>query len=373
MPNVLAAMRVLGREHHLALCRSTKWQAMMKSRWCGELLDIRDPRLDLEGFVTDLESLSSSFDVMLPFGHVATVAASQYRDRLHLPMPTPDYGILRYGHDKALTMRVCGELGIPHPRTWPADHVPTRYPVVVKARKASGVARGVRYAQDPEELARSIREISSQRNIGTISEYNDPIIQEYVPGEIHDCVGIYQNGEPKAVMTQRRIETVPISGGPGAYNQTTREPDLLSLTTGLLDEIGWHGPFQAEWKLDPEGRYKLLELNPKMWGTMELAMRAGVDVPGMALQISLGEEVEPLQGYRVGVKQVWSFPLIWQNLVREPSLRRLGMLMADPVRLSDPKPGIFQIASSVALCLRGFPGSGVPAPPAATIQEELRP
>jgi hypothetical protein len=106
---------------------------------------------------------------------------------------------------------------------------------------------------------------------------------------------------------------------------------------------------------------------------LELAMRAGVDVPGMALQISLGEEVEPLQGYRVGVKQVWSFPLIWQNLVREPSLRRLGMLMADPVRLSDPKPGIFQIASSVALCLRGFPGSGVPAPPAATIQEELRP
>ena len=49
---------------------------------------------------------------------------------------------------------------------------------------------------------------------------------------------------------------------------TTHEPELASTARNLLESLGWHGPAQVEFKFDPrDKRYKLIELNPKLWGT----------------------------------------------------------------------------------------------------------
>jgi predicted ATP-grasp superfamily ATP-dependent carboligase len=347
-PNILATLRTIGRKHEFTLARGGTLGEKVGSRFRSDTIDIPDPTNDEPNFKKRLGELSSDYDVVLPFGHNATVAISQNLDEIEIPTHVPPYSLLRYGHDKSMTVKTCIQLGVPCPRTWSQYDDPPSFPVVIKARKNCGVQTGIRYANDKEELVRGLEEITQQPNIGNLSSYDDPLVQELVPGKIHDCVGLYQNGEPKALLTQMRVETTPLDGGVGAYNRTTHNPDLIGLTRKLLDGISWHGPFQAEYILDSrDGRYKLLELNPKMWGTMELSMKAGINVPEMAIEVSQGKEVEPRFEYRVGVKHIW-FPLIWKNLLERPSLGRLAKLFYQPIRITDPKPDLHRVMISMA-------------------------
>jgi len=348
-PNVLATIRGLGKRHQFYLARGGRRGEMMQSRHRKGAVEIPDPTSDEEAFMEKIGEFEGSFDVLMPFGHNATVAISQNLEAIGIPTQVPSYSILRTGHDKALTVEACIRLGVPCPRTWSEHEDPPSYPVVIKARKNCGIQTGIRYARDRVELEAGLEEMKRQPNVGNLSRYDDPLVQEMVPGPIHDCVGIYQNGEPKALLTQVRAETTPVKGGVGAYNRTTENPELIELTRRLLDGISWHGPFQAEYKLDSrDDRYKLLELNPKMWGTMKLSMKAGINVPEMAMEVALGRDVEPSFDYRFGVKNIWPFPLMWRNLIEEPSPGRLAKLFYYPVSLSDPKPDLYRMLVSLA-------------------------
>jgi predicted ATP-grasp superfamily ATP-dependent carboligase len=347
-PNVLSTIRALGRGHEFTLKRGGSLEERMRSRCRARTVPIPDPTNDEAKFTRRLKELAGNFDALMPFGHNATVAISQNLGDIEIPTQVPPYYLLRHGHDKSLTVRTCTQLGVPCPRTWSPHDDPPSFPVVIKARKNCGVHTGIRYAADEEELRRGLEEMAKQPNVGNLSSYDDPIIQEMVPGPIHDCVGLYQNGEPKALLTQVRVETTPLDGGVGAYNRTTHNPDLIELSRRLLDGISWHGPFQAEYKLDSrDDRYKLLELNPKMWGTLELSMKAGINVPEMAMEVARGGDVEPQFDYRVGVKHVWPFPLVWRNFLERPSPGRLARLFYHPVSITDPWPDLYRIMVSI--------------------------
>jgi len=59
--------------------------------------------------------------------------------------------------------------------------------------------------------------------------------------------------------------------------------------------------FSAEFKFDErDGLFKLLEVNARPWWYVDFADRCGVDVCGMAFRDALGEEIEPVTGYKLG-------------------------------------------------------------------------
>lgn len=302
------------------------------------------------------------FDALLPFGHVKTAFVSLHRDEIGIPTCTPPYDTFHFGHDKGLTMTCAHAIDVPYPRTWYSyewEEVDV-FPVVVKARKSCGVDSGIRYAFHEGELESAIRDLEVQPCMGEISDYKKPIIQEYIAGDIYDVVGLYQNGVPKVAIAQRRIETIPLEGGPGVWNITVREPELIEQSCALLDYFEWHGPYQTEWMKDPrDGKFKLIELNPKMWGTMELAIRAGIDIPVLAAQVAMGEEipqyVEPFPGteaYEVGVQKFWPLNNI-MNFRRDPSFRRfaMGVCLPDLYDLTDPFPSLYDLGATVKRCL----------------------
>jgi predicted ATP-grasp superfamily ATP-dependent carboligase len=346
--NVLATLRSLGREMKFSLGHSSE-NRFRKSRYLDRVIPLPDPKEGTSDYVQAIVDIQDNYDVLLPFGHYATAAVSLNVQSFDIPHPIAPYNVLRYGHDKGLTFEKCISMEIDHPDTEFEFIVPSEYPVVIKARKNCGVASGIRYARNRDEFRRGWMEITNQENIENLSEYHNPIIQEYIPGEIHDCVGLYQEGKCKAILTQRRVETCPIEGGPGAYDVTTRDTELMRLTMEFLDEIPWHGPFQLEWKLDPrDGRFKLIEFNPKMWGTLELAIKAGMNIPKMAIDLALGKKLNTQRAYEVGSKHMWPFPQIWKNLLREPTLGRLAQLFYMPVDIRDPAPDLKQIGVSLA-------------------------
>jgi len=355
--NVLAAVRTLGQAGHhitLGLTREPRTTRMF-SRYINSTVKISDPKNNPQEYIDSIKRIEKDHDVLLPFTHEKTIPISQHLEELSIATPTPPYDILKYGHDKKLTIHTCQKLNIPTPRTWQTPDDPEiEYPVVIKARKNCGVQQGLRYARNREELEKAYREIENQPDIEGISEYKNPLIQEYVKGQIHDVVGIYQNGKCKAAIAQKRIETIPPTGGPGAYNKTILDRKLVKQSTTLLDHIDWHGPYQTEWILDPrDNKYKIIELNPKMWGTLELAIRSGVNIPEMTVRIALKEEIEPVRHYDIGTKKFWPLSTL-QNTKREPNIRRMIMScwVLELIDLKDPKPDIYDITSTLRKLLK---------------------
>ena len=340
--NVLAATRALGKAGHTVILGAPNDCRVWNSKYVETTVPITSPTTSITGYVNTVNKAPG--DIVMPFGHDMTTATSLRKEDIEKPCPVPWYPRFEYGHDKERTLHRCRKLGIPIPMTgYPG---PRSYPCIVKARKNCGIDKGLVYVNDKWELDEALREMES-RESNELTDYRRPIVQEYVPGMIHDVVGMYQKGKRIAAVAQQRIETQPLKGGPGVYNKTIRDAKLIHYSTRLLDSLGWHGPYQTEWiKDERDGEYRLVELNPKMWGTMELSIRAGINMPAIAAKIAADEKVTPVTDYRVGVKKFWPMSVL-ENLRTTPSFRRMAMTVWLPewIDFHDPRPSIWDMGS----------------------------
>jgi predicted ATP-grasp superfamily ATP-dependent carboligase len=117
------------------------------------------------------------------------------------------------------------------------------------------------------------------------------------------------HGQPRAILTQQRLLQYPDGGGGGIYNETTDEDDLKEMAISLLRALEWHGPAQVEFMRERRtGRPYLLEVNGRFWGSMDLAVAAGMDFPVLTCKMAARGDVETQLDYRVGLRFRWPFP-----------------------------------------------------------------
>jgi hypothetical protein len=61
-----------------------------------------------------------------------------------------------------------------------------------------------------------------------------------------------------------------------------------------------------EYKLDERtGTPYLMEINGRFWGSLQLAVDAGVDFPALLAGVALGGDPAPVTAYRTGVRSRW--------------------------------------------------------------------
>jgi predicted ATP-grasp superfamily ATP-dependent carboligase len=83
-------------------------------------------------------------------------------------------------------------------------------------------------------------------------------------------------------------------------------PQAQLYAQALLDELRWQGVAMVEFKMDQASQtLKLMEINGRFWGSLQLAIDAGVDFPFLLLRTMADEPVEPIGTYRIGVKSRW--------------------------------------------------------------------
>jgi hypothetical protein len=132
-------------------------------------------------------------------------------------------------------------------------------------------------------------------------------MQERIPGSGIGVFACYQNGKMVSLFGHRRIREKPPSGGVSVLRESVPvSPQARASTAKLLDHLKWHGVAMVEFKMDDrDGLPKLMEINGRFWGSLQLAIDAGVDFPGILLRIAQGETVEPVFSYKEGVKTRW--------------------------------------------------------------------
>ncbi len=299
------------------------------SKHVGSRIDYPHPGLDPNGFV---ESLRQSLeevpqDVVIPTSDYTSLALSRFEGRLseYSQILAPGLESAALARDKLDLLSLAERLGLEVPATRCPDQdgdldplvKALGLPVVVKPRRGMG-GIGVKIAKSSEALGRCLE--SRLPMVDDVFDLSSLLVQEWVPGEVHDVCALFNRGEPRATLTQRRLVMHPASGGPGIFNETTDDPELKERATLLLRELDWHGPAQVEFKVDPrDGSVKLIEVNGRFWGTLDLAIAAGIDFPCMAAEMAVHGDVEPVSDYRVGLQFRWPVPFALLHALEDAS------------------------------------------------------
>ena len=135
-----------------------------------------------------------------------------------------------------------------------------------------------------------------------LPHYRRLVVQGHVPGAGVGVFFLMVDGHPRARFGHRRIHEVPHTGGVSSFRESARFPELEAHALSVLRRIGWNGVAMLEYRRDPTtGDFKLLELNARFWGSLHLAMAAGVDFPRLLLDAWLGGH-EPEPRWRPGVR-----------------------------------------------------------------------
>ena len=315
----LAITRSLGRRGVRVVVAAQRDSSLAgASRFCARRVICPSPYVDPSGFERRLlEYLERrTIDVLLPVTDVTTAIVAGNREefsaRTRLALPAS--GAFDAVTDKARLVEHAASVGVPVPRTIVvrgADSLEgvlgrVEYPAVVKPFRSRIPARGgwigtrVHYAEDARALAGLYRSIDYLRSYPSL-------LQERVAGSGVGLFTLFDRGRMLAAFAHRRLREKPPSGGVSVFRESVRPDELLvDYTRRLLEPLAWHGPAMVEFKRAGErGLPYLMEVNGRFWGSLQLAIDAGVDFPLLTCQLALGQKVEPPPGYRVGVRSRW--------------------------------------------------------------------
>ena len=241
--------------------------------------------------------------------------------------------------DKWGLYEVALELGLPAPRTLLAE--PDRLdeahalglPVVAKPRLAEA-AQGIRFLATRDEVDRFVS--AEHARVG--AELDGPafVLQQFVDGEVHNVGGCVQDGTYVSLLTNKHLFERFEHGGPGIVHVTTKVPEIMEGARLLAATFEWNGPLHFNFFLDGEGRYLLADCNPRVWGSTELAVAAGVNVCQQAVDVMvLGRRLEPRSDYRVGLASKWITPGTLRQCLRKPRTPRA--IFSRVASLVDPR------------------------------------
>jgi predicted ATP-grasp superfamily ATP-dependent carboligase len=335
--------------------------------------DLRDEGRTVQTVLDVGERLGLDGWVLYPTREEMVVAFSRHRSDLarRFRVPTPAFDTVQWAWDKRNTYRLAGDLGIPAPRTWyprseeNLEQIPD-VPVAVKP----AIKEHFIYATKAKAWRADTRSELRKRfaDAAALLPPGEVMVQEIVPGDGRQqfaYCAFFKNGRAVGSMVARRWRQHPPDfGRASTYAESWNLPLLEEYSERFLREIDYYGLVELEYKLDPrDGRYKLLDVNPRTWGYHTLGPCAGVDFSYMLYRDQVGLPVEDARA-RAGVRwirlvtdlPVGALEILGGRLDWRTYARTLRAVHTESVfSRDDPLPGLFELALLPYLYVkRGF-------------------
>ncbi len=133
------------------------------------------------------------------------------------------------------------------------------------------------------------------------------LVQQRVVGPGAGVFLLRWDGRTCAAFAHRRIREKPPSGGVSVLRESIAlSPELQAGAEAILDRLDWRGVAMVEFKIDAESkRPYIMEINGRFWGSLQLAIDAGVDFPRLLVDAALGSPPRKSPSYRPGVRSRW--------------------------------------------------------------------
>jgi predicted ATP-grasp superfamily ATP-dependent carboligase len=354
----LAIVRSLGQKGMKVTMASHRRFASLSfySRYCHKRVIYPNPEKKKE-FVDFLIEFvrENQYEILLPVRSTVTPLISEYQKELksYVDFVIPSLESMEVANNKEKTFQFAEKIGIPIPQTAYPKTLPEveivckefKFPIVMKSVFGSG-SKGITYVNSPYRLMQLCSKYFQEEPLHP----NKFILQEFIPGEGYGFFAIFDRGEPKGIFMHHRLREYPITGGPSSFAESIYDERLKELGLKILSELNWNGVAMVEFKLDNRNnQFKLMEINPKFWGSLNLAIASGVDFPYLFCLLAKGEKFEPVFKYKQGVKFRWLFPNDFMYFLAHYgfSLRFYKDFFDKSVKydisFSDIKPNIFEV------------------------------
>jgi len=334
------------------------------SRYCRSFTKLPDFFLEPDEYFRSVckALIKTGAKVLLPCHEdVGIFARNQHLlpDDVHVAIP--ERGSYELAEDKFAFLKIAEDSGCPHPNTFEvASNTELEalqvedFPVVIKTRTGNS-AKGVRLVDSKTDL---IEKFEGLVQAFSLSESRWPVIQEYLPGEAVGVCLLYEHGQCKVSFAERYIRCKePNRFGTSTLREVFENEDLIRHATGVMDRLQWHGVVHLDFVADKDGVFKLIEINPRLWGALSLSIAAGVDFPYYWYLSAIGK----LNGLESGliVHKAKSRWLIGDCLAFFGLLKRAKFIDAikimkyekchhDDFSLKDPLPFMFEIMDYLA-------------------------
>ena len=351
MRSSLAVIRSLGKcGLNVTAGEETIFTTGFFSKYCHHSVVYPSPKKHKNEFIDYILNKleKNKYDVVFPVADACLLPLIEHEAEIskYSILAMPNRQTFMKAYDKGNTLQIAKENGIPCPKTYfindlnELEKIKTEleYPLIIKPRISSG-SRGVELCKSMDELDTKFEKI--------FTEYGPLLIQEYIP--CGEEIGVYAlfnfNSEPRALTVQKRIRSYPVSGGPSTLRRTIKNDEAVKIAFKLLKIMKWVGVAMVEFRIDSRDNIpKLMEVNPRFWGSLQLSILAGVDFPYLLYKMLTEGDVEPTVDYKENVECRWLLPgdILW-FLSAPNKLRNIPEFLKfntnyDILSLEDPGP-----------------------------------
>lgn len=341
-PIGVAILRDLGRHKYYTICIGySKSSIGFYSRFCNRQEVRKKSELD---FIRQLLTLAAEFPgaALLAISESDHLIINRHRATLEksLAVLSPKQEMLEQALGKADSIKCAKNVGIRVPRTFRAKTLEEvernqnlmKFPVVLKWTDPNEVANDLsqaglklhkyQYAYNFQDLLDKLRPYIA------ISQL--PLVQEYCPGQGIGQMFLMHKGEIVLEFQHQRIHEWPPEGGvstlcksiPLKHHQSCRQRSVE-----LLRAMQWEGVAMVEYRYDSaSNEYFFMEVNGRFWGSLPLAIAAGVPFATALVQTAGGSALNIEQP---------EYPSI-QCRFMIPEVRRLVRLLFQSKSIQDP-------------------------------------
>jgi predicted ATP-grasp superfamily ATP-dependent carboligase len=318
----LAAARSLGRAglrvamgESLALYRERPPLPAFCSRYCARAVVLPSHADDLDAYVAAIFDFVREHptSVILPAGDATCLALMPHRRQLAelgCVVALPGNAALEIALDKSRTLALASELGIAYPQSVPIATVEQLsvaiadfgFPFVLKPTVSWTAQRRERVL--PVEVIDKGEATEAARDL--LAGGGGVIAQQWLPGRREGVTLFIANGEVMASCGHVEHRTTPPLGGASVMRESIQTPpDVYDAAVRLALAIGVEGLCEVEFRRDAQGDPQLMEVNARMPGALDTAIRSGVDFPMLIWQLATGLPVSRVGKYRAGVRTRW--------------------------------------------------------------------
>jgi len=317
--SALAVVRALGSVgHNVLVASSSKRTLASSSRYCGESLISPCPYENPAKFNEWVSSVicSRKIDMLIPTKDASVQALSKVEDQIrkYTNYPFISAKTLDAVQDKYELLKVAKSFGILTPESKPIDTAGyftshqdrelKKFPLILKPQVSvqedgNGPQKSLprAYVASDEELNAFLRPLSDKNY-----KY---LAQEIIPGEGVGVFCLYRNGKSIMDFCHRRILEKPPEGGVSVLSESIPMPaGLLEKVHALLAHFSWEGVAMVEFKRNSDGDFYLMEINPRFWGSLQLAIDSGANFPAALANNNAATAIFS-QAYRTGMRLRW--------------------------------------------------------------------
>ena len=336
------------------------------------------PVVDDAGLVDFLINLADNEGlkgwVLIPTDDILVGLLARHHESLsqHFLLTVPPWEDVRWACDKRQLNKLAADVHVDHPWTlYPGSReelvkLDCPFPVIIKPAMRETFNRlTVDKAWRVDDRDSLLARYDDAR---TMISPDLIMIQECIPGwgeTQFSYAALCRDGVALAAVVARRIRQFPMEFGRfSTYVETMDDPGIVELAVRLLKVSRYTGLVEVEFKRDPrDGRLKVLDANPRVWGWHTLGARAGVDFSYLLWRMARGEQVPEAHG-KAGVcwmrgstdVLVALLEILRGRLAPGDYIRCLhGPVESATFAVDDPVPGILEVPEVLYMsCKRLF-------------------